>query len=244
MKTTIAILALFLSFRAYADCDQPPFDDTQAHYDSAVSMLSAATPDAVKDKGQMLYALVQSHVRRMMQLACRAKLDPAARADLYRVGLTDDVILRSGTVDLVMSYQTLLNHLPMDAKAAGTPALDEYRSMGVKAFVVDGPELAAKRAKVSISGMYIRNGQVPTMYADTNSVIMARYHSDVGTQASVPLMIDKASHDVRQRIFSCDENPGSGQVGCPLAIRGRATMCTLGNAFGASQNVPCLEVAD
>lgn len=127
---------------------------------------------------------------------------------------------------------------------ASTLALDPYQFVTVRNFVIDGPRLAAKHAKIKLIGSYVRQGNASMLYADTQAVIMARYHSDAGTQPSVVLLTDDASHKLREALVSCDSNPGASQVGCQIEILGEATICTLNNVFGATHNAPCVDVTD
>jgi hypothetical protein len=116
-----------------------------------------------------------------------------------------------------------------------------YESISGETFVLDGKDLAAKAAKVSLSGVYIREGNLDVLYADARAVMMA--HQGL-RQPSVPLLTDDASREFREHLLTCQSNPASAQMGCPVAVLGRVTTCTLSNAFGAARAEPCVAVED
>lgn len=116
-----------------------------------------------------------------------------------------------------------------------------YESITVETFVLDGRDLASKAAKVSLSAVYVREGKLEVLYADTRAVMMAQERL---YQPNVPLLTDDASRDFRQYLLRCQSNPGSAQMGCPVTVLGRATMCTLSNAFGGTRAQPCVTVED
>lgn len=128
--------------------------------------------------------------------------------------------------------------LPLSAYAA-----PPYQSMTVRNFVIDGPKLAARHVKVKLFGAYILQGKVGALYADTQAVMTAKY-SNGGTQPSVALLTDDASHELRATLLFCDSNPVTAQTGCEIEIRGRATMCETSNAFGALSHAPCIDAED
>jgi uncharacterized protein YecT (DUF1311 family) len=121
-----------------------------------------------------------------------------------------------------------------------------YQRVSVDSFALDGRDLAAREAKVSLSGAYISDGNVGVLYADTRAIIMATHYPNAGgsNQPRVPLLTDDASRDFRQRLLACQTNPASAQVGCPVIVLGLATMCKLSNALGAERDLPCVAVED
>jgi hypothetical protein len=114
-----------------------------------------------------------------------------------------------------------------------------YQKTSVETFVLDGRDLAARGSKVSLAGNYLREGNLEVLYADTRAVLM-RTHGV--PQPNVPLLTDDASREFRQHLLRCQSNPGSAQMGCPVTVLGRATMCTLSNAFGGMRESPCVAV--
>ena len=132
----------------------------------------------------------------------------------------------------------------MIAPAWGSPSQSGYKAITVKNFVIDAPSLAETKSRVDIVGFYIMQGSVGMLYANMQDVIMTRYHPDAGTQPSVALRTDKASHQLREALVSCDSNPSSAQIGCQIEVRGHADSCTLTNMFGATRVVPCLVVEE
>jgi hypothetical protein len=115
-----------------------------------------------------------------------------------------------------------------------------YQRISVETFLLDGGDLAAKAAKVSISGTYIREGNLSVLYADRRTAMMAA--RGLHQQSNVLLLTDDASREFRQVLLTCQSNPASAQVGCPVTILGRATKCQLSNAFGGTRDESCVAV--
>jgi hypothetical protein len=117
-----------------------------------------------------------------------------------------------------------------------------YQTMSVTDFVVNGPDLAAKGARVHLSGYYTLNGDAPVLFPNRQAAIVTmNAPPGVGRAPSVPLLIDHASADFRRQLVLCDANPNT--VNCnSLDISGIATMCTVSNAFGATRSTPCVDV--
>ena len=111
-----------------------------------------------------------------------------------------------------------------------------YQRISIETFLLDGGDLAAEAAKVSISGAYIREGNLSVLvYADMRAAIMA-------ARPKVLLLTDNASREFRQVLLTCQSTPTSAQIGCPVTILGRATKCQLSNAFGTTRDEPCIAV--
>lgn len=219
---------------AKAQCDSPPYGDTQENYAKFASSMHITGTDPTI--AQMLQFVSQEAISK----ACKIKFDNADRAEYHRWGISDDAIAVTSPVGLAV--QDINYHTQRMARSE--PIKEPYQTVSVRDFVIDGPKLAAHHTKVKLAGAYILNGNIGVLYADSRAVIMARYPSDIGRQPSVALLTDNASHTLRAALLSCDSNPSAGQVGCQVEIHGRATMCTLSNTFGAMQSAPCLEAED
>ena len=105
---------------------------------------------------------------------------------------------------------------------------------------LDGGDLAAKAAKVAVSGVYVPEGHYGALHNDSQRAMMAAQR--LPQQPNIPLLTDNASREFRQLVLTCRSNPASTQVGCPVTIIGRAITCTWSNAFGVSRNEPCVAV--
>jgi hypothetical protein len=116
--------------------------------------------------------------------------------------------------------------------------------MSVRDFVADGPALAAKNAKVSLAGSYLLQDNRGVLYTDMQSIVMTKYHPEAGPQPNVLLLTSDASGQLRRRLLSCQTDPSAAQVGCTIKIRGRAGMCPLTDASGATHEAPCVKVED
>jgi hypothetical protein len=72
-----------------------------------------------------------------------------------------------------------------------------YQSITVETFVLDGKDLASEAAKVTLSGIFTREGNLDFLYANRGAVLMAtgRYGS---RQPNVPLLTDNAAREFRR----------------------------------------------
>jgi hypothetical protein len=183
------------------------------------------------------------------------KYGAADRTELYRAGFTPEDIDHSSTVMLTGEYLGVIKYVAFQnlvqgqqaAKAKPSAPLqpsNDYQSVSVRDFAVDGPKLAAEHAKVSLTGSYILQGNRGMLYVDIQAVIKTRYGPEAGTQPSVPLLTDDASRQFRRRLLSCQTDPSAAQVGCTVKLRGQATMCALTIASGATREAPCVNVED
>lgn len=114
-----------------------------------------------------------------------------------------------------------------------------YQVLSVDSFVLDGKGLAEKAAKVALSGIYIREGGLDVLYVDQRAAMMA--YGGVN-QPKAALLIDDAPRELREQLLWCQSNPAASRVDCSLRVEGRATMCTISNAFGAKRESPCVSV--
>jgi hypothetical protein len=184
---------------------------------------------------------------------CRMKYQSADRTELYRAGFTPEDIDQSSTVMLTAEYLGVLKYVAFQDMAHGQPAPkpgaplpppSDYPSVSVRDFAAEGSKLAAESAKVSLTGSYILQDKHGMLYTDTQAIVLTRYHPEAGRQPTVPLLTNDASRQLRQRLLSCQTDLSAAQVGCTIRIRGRATMCTLTDASGATRQAPCVDVED
>jgi hypothetical protein len=116
-----------------------------------------------------------------------------------------------------------------------------YERISVQTFALDGKDLAAKAAKVSLAGIYVREGNVDVLYSDSLALYQGRRS---GNSIEVTMLTDHAPREFRQRLLTCQSNPGCPQMGCAVTISGQVTTWTLSNAFGATRELPCVAVED
>jgi hypothetical protein len=114
-------------------------------------------------------------------------------------------------------------------------------SLAVESFVLDGRDLAARTTKLALTGVYIREGNLDVLYADMRGLMMTRQGVN---QPNVSLLTDHASREFREHLLKCQSDIGSAQRGCAVSVLGRATTCTLTNAFGTARKEPCVAVED
>jgi hypothetical protein len=178
---------------------------------------------------------IQAHARDPVMAAEGAQSDTKLFEDRLR-----DIVLRTQNLNAQIAAQKLAQQKERDQEAA-----DEargYQSITVETFVLDGKDLASKGAKVSLIGVFTREGNLDFLYADRRAVLMAtgRYGSP---QPSVPLLTQDAAREFRKQLLEhlprCQPNVGGG---CPLTVRGRVITCTMTYALGASRQESCVDV--
>jgi thiamine kinase-like enzyme len=149
-------------------------------------------------------------------------------------------VLKAATIPLTTENRSRL--------ADASNALNEIQtaiapaSITVETFALDGRDLAAIDREVTLTGVYLREGNFDVLYASRQAAMMANQQGL--HQPNVLLLTDDASRDFRQTLLRCQSNHVDARFGCPVAISGRATMCTLTSAFGASRKEPCVAVED
>ncbi|MDB6043087.1 MAG: hypothetical protein JWM63_1638 [Gammaproteobacteria bacterium] len=229
-------------------CEAPPYGASMDAY--KVFIAEAAQSGDVESP--VAQKLAREAVEQLAKI-CKMKYDAADRTELYRAGFTPEDIDHSSIVMLTSEYLGVMKYVAFQSLVHGQQAPKpgappqpptDYQSVSVGGFAVDGAKLAAENAKVSLTGSYILQGHLGLLYADMQAVIMTRYHPEAATQPNVPLLTDDASRHLRQRLLSCQTDLSAAQVGCTIKVRGRATMCPLTDAFGATHEAPCVKVED
>jgi hypothetical protein len=222
-----------------AQCAAPPYGASMEAYNGFIAEGSHSGP-------------ADSTVG-MLARICRMKYDAADRTELYRAGFTPEDIEHSSTVMLTSEYLGVLKYVAFQNTVHGQaapkpdaplPPPSEYQTVSVRDFATEGPKLAAENAKVSLSGLYILQDNHGVLYADRQGIVMARFHPEGPPQPHVPLLIDAASRQLRQRLVSCQTDLSAAQVGCAIKIRGQAGPCPLTEAAGATHELYCVNVED
>lgn len=131
--------------------------------------------------------------------------------------------------------------LALQGNAAET-ASPTYLPMNVLNFIIDGPKLAARHVYVDVYGAYVRDGNIDSLYQD--KVAVARSRSWPSPLPHVVVMTDNSSRTLRAKLVECQADPLNSQLGCDIAIRGRATECEVTSVVGVSHKEPCLEAFD
>jgi hypothetical protein len=120
-----------------------------------------------------------------------------------------------------------------------------YRPISIETFVLDGKDMAAHSAKVSLRGAYMQEGNTALLFADQVAVLKATRYPEIGrNEPRVLLFTDKASREARQYFLRCNSNPALAQVGCPVIVLGRITTCQLTGPTGMTRTLPCIAVEE
>jgi hypothetical protein len=128
--------------------------------------------------------------------------------------------------------------------AIGADAPNAFRSITLREFENEGPTLAARSARVEITGAYAEPGNVDLLYANRASAVTSTENPATEDARRIPfisLLTDQASHGARAALLDCRTRR---DVGCQVTLRGQVTMCTITNSLGSSQQFPCLDVRD
>jgi hypothetical protein len=181
---------------------------------------------------------------------CEMKYGAGERTEIYRVGFTPEDFDRMSTVMLASEYLGVMKYIAFQKEGhvgravtpgAGIQPTSDYQSVSVQDFATVGPKLAAEKAKVTLAGAYILQGDRGMLYADITAVIKTKDGPQRQPQPSVPLLTDTASDKFRRRTLSCQTDPNASLVGCNITLRGQVTLCT--PTQGGSE-VPCVSVED
>jgi hypothetical protein len=245
----ILLVSLAWGFARARDerCEAPPYGASMDAYNVLIAEDQSGAGEsasASKRPGEAVELLAK---------ICRMKYEGADRTQLYRAGFTPEDIEHSSTVMLTSEYLGIMKYVafqngvhdkPAPKPDAPLPPPSEYQAVSVRDFVADGSQLAAKQAKVSLTGSYLLQDNHAVLYTDMQAIVMAKYHPELGPQANVPLLTSDASGQLRRRLLSCQTDPSASQVGCTIKIRGHAGMCPVTDASGATHEAPCLNVED
>jgi hypothetical protein len=110
-----------------------------------------------------------------------------------------------------------------------------YKSISFNDFLLDGKELAESQSKVSVAGVYKRNGAFTALFSNQMAILQDLQN------INIPMLTEDATREIRSYFLRCDEN--QVPIGCPITVLGTATMCTKTNLVGSSE-VPCIKVED
>jgi hypothetical protein len=226
--------------RAHAErCSAPPYGASLEAYNLfSAESANSGRPERPTD---------------LLARICRMKYAAADRTELYRAGFTPEDIEHSSTVMLTSEYlgvlkyvafQNTVHGLPAPKPDAPLPPPSEYQTVSVRDFAAAGPKLAAENAKVTLSGLYILQDNRGVLYADRQAVVMARYHPEGPPQPNVPLVVEAASRQLRQRLLACQTDLSAAQVGCDIKIRGQVRTCPTIDTSGVTHEQPCVNAED
>jgi hypothetical protein len=252
IKATLSILLPILAWGAAQAhderCAAPPYGASMDAYNVFIAE-AGHSGEAERAGAQKL----SSEVVEVLAKICRMKYEAADRTQLYRAGFTPEDIEHSSTVMLTSEYLGVLKYVAFQNEVHGQeapkpdaplPPPSDYAAVSVPDFAAQGPELAAKNAKVSLTGSYILRDGRGMLYTDMQAIVTTKYHPEAGPQPSVLLLTNDASHQLRQRLLACQTDPSAAQVGCTIKIRGRARMCPPTDASGGTHEAPCVNAED
>ena len=116
----------------------------------------------------------------------------------------------------------------------------EYKRTTIEDFILDGKELAAASAKVSINGVYAKWGENEFIFPSVAAVFTAK--ETFSMDAGIGVLSNEATRSARKYLLDCVTN-GAAQFGCPVTVFARASTCTR-TRFGDSKDVACLIIVD
>jgi hypothetical protein len=114
-----------------------------------------------------------------------------------------------------------------------------YNSISFEDFAVDGKSLAREETRVSITGIYKKEGQMEKLYSSMIGMLTTQGNP---AGAGVDLMTENATRDTRKYLYNCQQSPVLNATGCQFTILGHATLCER-TIFGVPTTVvPCIDV--
>jgi TPR repeat protein/uncharacterized protein YecT (DUF1311 family) len=131
------------------------------------------------------------------------------------------------------------NHLA--AQQVRTAQEHGYKRITFEDFMLDGKEFAANGVKVSIQGVYVKQGESEMLYPSLLAISTARER--VTADGAISILTGDATRSLRKLVLDCRNNPVGAQIGCSLTVVGYVSMCTRTTLLG-STNMPCLIVED
>ncbi len=117
-----------------------------------------------------------------------------------------------------------------------------YSPITVKDFVLDGKELAARKAMRSLTGVYVPNGNLELLFGTDLDANLFSFGQKTNSP-TVNLLTENASRKFRSQLLACRNLPASFG-GCHVHVLGSATTCVLSGPFGNRRDVPCVSVDD
>lgn len=213
----------------YKRCSVPPYGATAGGYAAYKRATFSST----------------FHARDIFPAICMAKLelfshkDKKLSASLRPDGLSDAQLASESVGRLAMQVGSELFKAWRAAKAQF-----HAQSITVRGFVIKGPRLAKDAAHLKVSGVYVREGNMRYLYANSTDATLAVAPGYTGYVPKITLLTSNASTRARKVLLQCSENPASIYTGCPVTLNGAATDCEEATAFGGSRELPCLEVKD
>lgn len=233
----IALVCLSACAAAHAvDCAKPPFGDSSKNYQQFV------LNGEVASKGDLKVAQLMAIVERQELIsACNAKFLNRGVQRYTRMGLSE-ADLRAHSVVQLAAYS--MGWKSKQGDAAPNQADDSPLAISVEQFAIQGPKLALRGTKLLVSGAYIREGDTEYIYANSTAIEMEMVPGSSMHEARIALLTNDASDNARTRFLTCGEDPAASQIGCSITVEGTATTCVQTSAFGATRNLPCLDVQD
>ena len=163
---------------------------------------------------------------------CRMKYDAADRTELYRAGLTpEDIEHWSTPVMLTSEYLGVLKYVAFQNTVHGQaapkpdaplPPPSEYQTVSVRDFAAEGPKFGRPRMPRSACPACTSSRKTVECSTRTDRPLSSpRIPPEAPPQPHIPLLIDAASRQLRQRLVSCQTDLSAAQVGCAIKIRGQ-----------------------
>ena len=137
-----------------------------------------------------------------------------------------------------------------DAARRAQEAIDEkadiaagYMAIEFEVFVLDAKSLVASEARIAVIGSYVADGNREWLFPNQGAALQASTSpGQARNSPKIPLLTEDASRDFRKFLLKCKSTPGADRMGCPVAITGYVSQCSMTGPFGSSRALPCLIV--
>lgn len=119
-----------------------------------------------------------------------------------------------------------------------------YKPTSIAALQLDGRDLAARSARLSITGIYTHEGHLRFLYP--NNLALQAALQGAGIPKRILLSTGNAERAFRETLLECESQSLGIDMsgGCSVTVLGHASMCTVTNGFGASHEELCVAVED
>lgn len=224
------------------DCFHAPYGVTRREYKTVLADVAKMPSSLVPPR--IMAKVVQSDI----QSACVAKYHEtgfaAVDAHYATVGISARQIKEDSVFNLTFAVMAAENH-----RAKVTRRSHELHPkvayITVSQFVADAPTLAMEHAWVSISGVFVRDGNMKYLFGTRHDVWQMAfddaYRDGFGPSFPKIPLTTNASSTVRRMFSLCGAQLESG-VGCRMRVAGTAGMCIETDSFGGFIHLPCVNV--
>lgn len=114
-----------------------------------------------------------------------------------------------------------------------------YKAMSIRDFQLDGRKLAQTHEKVSLRGVYVKQGDIALLVPNIVVLLINNEYGRTPDDMGVVVMDSHATRETRSHLLDCGAQPLG--TGCVVTLLGRADICEY-TTLVSNSLVPCLDV--